>query len=594
MLPLERLLLISVGTIVALSASWYWFFARRNARALPGAKRAVDEEEAKPKAVSAPSRKQRQLPVVVSATPTPKPVKAKKEEVPYEKLGEEDKEKVLNQIKEEGNNFYKAGDWMRAISCYSDAIEKSESNNAIFLNNRSAAYIQIRDFTAGLKDAERVVELEPENLKGLFRVASCYANLRKHDLALNASLRVLNLQPDHKEAQEIVKQSNQILQEEQIRLSEQNRKLQQEAEEDEAEEINAETVTTEAAAPVVQETEPDLPERTESPSAPEQPQEEESGVVIEHNVSVSEAIEAEEEEILADSVEAHPVLEQVVVAPLVEETKLESAEEEEEEIVADHIESHPEEPTSLEETAVMDREIEVTIPAESPAEEEKQESSEEEIVADDVHMKEEIVADDVHVPEEIVADDVPEHVHEEIVADDVPEHVHEDIAPEEEFAVAEETAGLTINNEEAHVEAAVPAEEDGEEFAQFEEVQQADVSISENHSDDIAVPEDTASLEIDNEDREVEATIPAENPAEEEKQESSEEEIVADDVHVNEEIVADDVHVPEEIVADDVPEEPAHEEFDSEELAVAEETAGLEIQNEEGIVEPAIYDDASE
>eukprot|EP00884_Botryococcus_braunii_P016908 jgi/Botrbrau1/3900/Bobra.0183s0121.1 len=78
--------------------------------------------------------------------------------------------------KEKGNEHFKAGRYAEATDCYSRALENDE-NNAVLYSNRSAAYLQLKEYTKALSDADTCLKLQPGWDKGHFRKGSALENI---------------------------------------------------------------------------------------------------------------------------------------------------------------------------------------------------------------------------------------------------------------------------------------------------------------------------------------------------------------------------------------------------------------------------------
>jgi len=59
-----------------------------------------------------------------------------------------------------GNNLFKAGDFPGAIKEFEEGLRRNPKNKAIY-SNRAATYIKLMEPVAGLKDAEKCLELDP-------------------------------------------------------------------------------------------------------------------------------------------------------------------------------------------------------------------------------------------------------------------------------------------------------------------------------------------------------------------------------------------------------------------------------------------------
>lgn len=66
--------------------------------------------------------------------------------------------------KREGNEAYKAGDYLRAKDLYSSAI-KHDPQNATYYGNRSATYMMLSDYSAALEDSTRSIHLDESYTK---------------------------------------------------------------------------------------------------------------------------------------------------------------------------------------------------------------------------------------------------------------------------------------------------------------------------------------------------------------------------------------------------------------------------------------------
>ena len=70
-----------------------------------------------------------------------------------------------------GNGKYKDQHYREAITLYCRAIELCPE--AVYYNNRAAAYLMIEDFTAALADANTAIAKEPGAAKYHLRAAKC-------------------------------------------------------------------------------------------------------------------------------------------------------------------------------------------------------------------------------------------------------------------------------------------------------------------------------------------------------------------------------------------------------------------------------------
>ena len=89
------------------------------------------------------------------------------------------------EYKNQGNQYYSTNQSSLAIQSYTQAIQLIETNPQdesvplhVLYSNRSAAYIQDKDFYCGYQDAKQSLKLKKnENNKGFYRAAICAYHL---------------------------------------------------------------------------------------------------------------------------------------------------------------------------------------------------------------------------------------------------------------------------------------------------------------------------------------------------------------------------------------------------------------------------------
>ncbi|KAH8739062.1 hypothetical protein FG386_000929 [Cryptosporidium ryanae] len=115
-----------------------------------------------------------------------------------------DGESSLFCLKEKGNEYYSKGEYNESIRVYTkildsindkfkcdDSVENNINNESFqkeysdlkfkVLLNRCASYIKIKDFENGLNDSNKVLEINGNDVKGLFRRANCLSNINNID-----------------------------------------------------------------------------------------------------------------------------------------------------------------------------------------------------------------------------------------------------------------------------------------------------------------------------------------------------------------------------------------------------------------------------
>jgi len=81
-------------------------------------------------------------------------------------------ERRANELKDEANQFFKAGHYEQAIAVYTEAIQACPS--AVLYSNRAMAYLKTEAFGCATEDAKKAIELDPTYVKGYYRLGSAH------------------------------------------------------------------------------------------------------------------------------------------------------------------------------------------------------------------------------------------------------------------------------------------------------------------------------------------------------------------------------------------------------------------------------------
>jgi DnaJ family protein C protein 7 len=112
---------------------------------------------------------------------------------------------TANEYKDAGNKSFSAGDWKTAAELYTKAIAL-DSTSASYYSNRSACYLQMKNYKDALKDALKCVELDPKFVKGYFRAGTAYTCLGQLDQAASQLQLALKIEPNNQQVKnELVK-----------------------------------------------------------------------------------------------------------------------------------------------------------------------------------------------------------------------------------------------------------------------------------------------------------------------------------------------------------------------------------------------------
>ncbi|XP_043931099.1 sperm-associated antigen 1 [Protopterus annectens] len=118
--------------------------------------------------------------------------------------GKTDEEKIFlsNYEKQKGNEAFYAADYEEAVTYYSRSI--SVLPTAAAFNNRALAKIKLQLWLSALTDCEKVLELEPGNLKALLRRATVHKNMKNYNLTMDDLKKVLLHEPDNSMAKKLM------------------------------------------------------------------------------------------------------------------------------------------------------------------------------------------------------------------------------------------------------------------------------------------------------------------------------------------------------------------------------------------------------
>lgn len=105
----------------------------------------------------------------------------------------------MGSFKDQGNEAFKAENYLRAAALYTQAI-KEDPENAVLFSNRSAALLKLKKVTKAMEDADKCVALKPDWEKGYFRRAAVLEELGKLQEALEVYQHASQLSKDQASA----------------------------------------------------------------------------------------------------------------------------------------------------------------------------------------------------------------------------------------------------------------------------------------------------------------------------------------------------------------------------------------------------------
>ncbi|XP_010938344.1 uncharacterized protein [Elaeis guineensis] len=115
-------------------------------------------------------------------------------------------------LKDHGNEFFKAGNYLKAAALYTQAI-KLEPNNPTLYSNRAAAFLHLVKLNKALCDAEMTITLNPQWEKGYFRRGCVLEAMERYDDAVAALQVALQYNPQSVEISKKIKRLTQLARE---------------------------------------------------------------------------------------------------------------------------------------------------------------------------------------------------------------------------------------------------------------------------------------------------------------------------------------------------------------------------------------------
>ncbi|XP_065366543.1 sperm-associated antigen 1 [Calliphora vicina] len=98
------------------------------------------------------------------------------------KLSEIEKEKISEEYRLRGNEYFRSKEYNNALNEYSRAIQACPDKAVAAYNNRALTYFKQQQFLDAIKDCEQCLKLEPTNLKARLRLAEAnYAYGRRRE-----------------------------------------------------------------------------------------------------------------------------------------------------------------------------------------------------------------------------------------------------------------------------------------------------------------------------------------------------------------------------------------------------------------------------
>jgi len=103
------------------------------------------------------------------------------------------------EAREEGNGYFKNGDYPSAIKSYSESIKRNPEDPRVY-SNRAACYTKLAEFGLALKDVELCLKLDPKFVKAYLRKGTICLLMKQPLQAKQAYESALEIDPNCQEA----------------------------------------------------------------------------------------------------------------------------------------------------------------------------------------------------------------------------------------------------------------------------------------------------------------------------------------------------------------------------------------------------------
>eukprot|EP01112_Ceratiomyxa_fruticulosa_P014721 TRINITY_DN4240_c0_g3_i1.p1 TRINITY_DN4240_c0_g3~~TRINITY_DN4240_c0_g3_i1.p1 ORF type:complete len:963 (-),score=237.71 TRINITY_DN4240_c0_g3_i1:64-2829(-) len=117
---------------------------------------------------------------------------------PASSSSEDPKRKESDNLKTQANTCFEQKKYVEAVQLYDKAIDLFET--AVLYSNRAFAHLRMENFGSAIVDANKSIALDPNYVKGYYRLGAAYQALGKHKDALRIFRQVVKIVPNDKDA----------------------------------------------------------------------------------------------------------------------------------------------------------------------------------------------------------------------------------------------------------------------------------------------------------------------------------------------------------------------------------------------------------
>ncbi|XP_030638965.1 sperm-associated antigen 1 [Chanos chanos] len=153
-------------------------------------------------------------------------------------LTEQEKIQLADREKDKGNEAFRSNDYQEAVAYYTRSLSVLPTVAAY--NNRAQAEIKLQHWHSALADCQKVLEMEPGNLKALLRRATVNKNLGDLQIACDDVKTVLCSEPQNMIAKRLLEELNTLMRKNTHGVASKGKKISIQEVEEECEELEQE------------------------------------------------------------------------------------------------------------------------------------------------------------------------------------------------------------------------------------------------------------------------------------------------------------------------------------------------------------------
>jgi len=125
-------------------------------------------------------------------------LKKAERELEEKKLKDYINPELSDKARNEGNEFFKKGNYPEAVKSYGEAIKRNPGDKVPY-TNRATAYIKLGAIPDAIRDCDKAIELDNKYVKAYIKKAHAHNLARDHLKALETYQKALDLDPSNQE-----------------------------------------------------------------------------------------------------------------------------------------------------------------------------------------------------------------------------------------------------------------------------------------------------------------------------------------------------------------------------------------------------------